>query len=99
MRLLETQILRVKRNIEAIKRRFSLGFVDSTFLDEFVPSTLHSVEQDLVSAAAAMSDVDYMISRTIGSYRDVTNALMQVINEHAYREKENLVERLCKLLE
>ena len=58
VRLLETQILRVRRNIEAIKRRFRLAFVDSTFLDDFVPSTLHSVEKDLVSAAAALSDVN-----------------------------------------
>ena len=58
LRVLETQILRAKRNVEAAKRRFRLSFTDSAFLDEFVPSTLHSVEEDLVSAAAAKSDVN-----------------------------------------
>jgi hypothetical protein len=42
--------------------------------------------------------VDYAITKAIAPYRDVTNALIEVVNEHAYQEKERLVERLCKLL-
>lgn len=42
--------------------------------------------------------VDYMVSRAIAPYRDVTNAMIKLINDGAYHEKEKLVERLCKLL-
>ena len=58
LRLLETQILRVRRNIEATRSRYKLGYVELAFLDEFVPQTIHSVEKDLVSVASTQSDVN-----------------------------------------
>lgn len=57
LRLLETQILRVRRNIEATMSRYKLGFVDLAFFDEFVPHTIHSVEKDLVAIASTNLDV------------------------------------------
>jgi hypothetical protein len=55
---LETQILRVRRNIEATARRYKLGSVELALLDEFVPQTIHSVEKDLVSIASVNSNVN-----------------------------------------
>ena len=43
--------------------------------------------------------VDYAVAKAIAPYKDVTNALMGVINQAAYAEKERLVEKLCKLLD
>jgi hypothetical protein len=42
--------------------------------------------------------LDYAISQTIEPYKEVTNRLISVINEEAYRRKEELVERLVQAL-
>lgn len=43
--------------------------------DDGLDSALMTLKHELV---------DYAISKAIGPYMDVTNALMKVINEHAY---------------
>src|SRR4029077_7523619 len=57
LRVLETQILRVTRNIEATKNRYKLRLAEALRLDEFVPNDIHSAEKDLVSIAGEQSDV------------------------------------------
>jgi len=42
--------------------------------------------------------LDYEISRIIEPYREVTNKLISLINEDAYRRKERLIEALVKLI-
>jgi len=42
--------------------------------------------------------LDYAISHVIEPYREVTNALMSMINEDAYWRKEKLVEALSQLV-
>jgi hypothetical protein len=42
--------------------------------------------------------LDYAISRVIEPYKQVTNKLITLINEEAYKRKERLVESLCKLV-
>ena len=42
--------------------------------------------------------LDYAVSRTIEPYKDIANKLIALINEKAYRDKEKLVEALCKLI-
>ena len=42
--------------------------------------------------------LDYCISRAIEPYRVVTNKLIKLINEDAYRRKERIVEAFSKLL-
>lgn len=41
--------------------------------------------------------VDYAISKVIQPYKEVTNRLIALINDLAYKRKEKLVEALCKL--
>jgi len=43
--------------------------------------------------------LDYAISQTIEPYKEVTNRLISLINEQAYRRKEELVQRLVQVLE
>jgi len=38
--------------------------------------------------------LDYAISKTIEPYKEVTNRLIALINEDAYKRKEKLVEAL-----
>lgn len=42
--------------------------------------------------------IDFYISQTITPYREITNRLINMINEEAYRRKERVVEALKKLL-
>jgi hypothetical protein len=42
--------------------------------------------------------LDYAISSVIEPYKEVTNKLIALINEEAYRRKERLVEKLSTLL-
>jgi len=42
--------------------------------------------------------IDHMISRVAVPYRDLTNQLISLINEIAYRRKERIVEALCELI-
>jgi hypothetical protein len=42
--------------------------------------------------------LDYAISNVVEPYRQVTNKLIALINEEAYRRKERLVEKLSTLL-
>lgn len=42
--------------------------------------------------------LDYAISKIIEPYRDVTNKLIALLNEKAYRNKEELVGKLSRLL-
>jgi len=41
---------------------------------------------------------DYVLSETIEPYKEVTNALITVVNKQAYGRKEKLVEKLADLL-
>ena len=42
--------------------------------------------------------LDYCISKAIEPYKEVTNRLIRIMNENAYRKKEGIVEALNKLL-
>lgn len=42
--------------------------------------------------------IDYLVSQAIEPYRSVTNKLIQLLNEVAYKKKEYVVEALIKLL-
>lgn len=43
--------------------------------------------------------LDYCLSQAIEPYKEVTNRLIRMINEDAYRRKEKIVEALVKLLD
>lgn len=42
--------------------------------------------------------LDYCISQAIQPYKEVTNRLIRMMNEYAYRRKEKIVKTLVKLL-
>jgi len=42
--------------------------------------------------------LDYCVRQAIQPYKEVTNRLIRMINEDAYRRKERIVETLVKLL-
>lgn len=42
--------------------------------------------------------LDYAVSQVIEPYKEVTNRLISMINEDAYKRKERLIEAICRLL-
>ena len=42
--------------------------------------------------------IDYCVSRAITPYQALTNRLIALLNDHAYRAKEAIVEALTRLL-
>lgn len=62
---------------------------------------LHQVyEVDLEMALMTLRHefLDYAVSQAITLFRDVANRLLDLVNEHAYRMKEQLVDSLAQLL-
>ena len=43
--------------------------------------------------------LDYLVSQAIEPYKEVTNRLIKMVNEDAYKRKEKVVEALTRLLE
>jgi hypothetical protein len=43
--------------------------------------------------------IDYLVSQAIEPYKEVTNRLIKMVNEDAYKRKENVVEALTRLIE
>ena len=43
--------------------------------------------------------IDFLVSQAIAPYRDVTNRLIKMVNEDAYKRKEKVVEALSRLIE
>ena len=42
--------------------------------------------------------VDYLVSKAIEPYRKVTNSLIKIINQEAYKKKEKIVETISTIL-
>ena len=62
--------------------------------------TISIYDRDLNTALKTLKHefLDYTVFQIIESYKEVTNVLIRLLNEKAYKQKEVLVEKLCKLL-
>jgi hypothetical protein len=67
---------------------------------EVKDGVVYIYESDEVRAVNVLRHefIDYLVSQAIEPYRSVTNKLIQLLNEVAYRKKEEVVEALVKLL-
>ena len=59
---------------------------------------IYDEEEELALETLKHEFIDYAISKVIEPYKEVTNKLVLLINENAYKRKERLVESLCKLI-
>ncbi len=66
---------------------------------EVMNDTIYIYEENAESALETLRHefVDYLVSRAIEPYRKAANQLIQLLNELAYKEKEEAVEALLKL--
>jgi hypothetical protein len=55
-------------------------------------------EEELALETLKHEFIDYVISKVIEPYKQVTNKLVSLINEEAYKRKEKLVETFKELI-
>jgi len=59
---------------------------------------VYDEEEELAQETLKHEFIDYAIGKVIEPYKEVTNKLIALINEDAYRKKEKLVEALSALI-
>lgn len=67
---------------------------------EVINNVVFIYEEDFSEALKTLKHelIDYQLSRAIEPYKEVTNKLISLINDEAYKKKEKLVEALCQLI-
>ena len=99
----------LEEELERLKRRLQIGCElkviwipndDSNLSGEVKGDKIFIYEQDKEKALETLRHefLGYAISQIIEPYRQVTNKLIKLINEQAYRGKERLVESLKSLI-
>jgi len=100
---------RLEGELERLKERVGAGHElrvvwspnsDSKLSGEVKGDVVYIYEPDEVRAVDALRHefIDYLVSQAIEPYRSVTNKLILLLNEVAYKKKEEVVETLVKLL-
>ena len=106
MKAIQTKL---EDQLERIQGKLGLGLglrvvwmpnADSDLAGEVKNNLIYVYEVDEEKAVDTLRHefLDYCISQAIEPYKDVTNKLIRMINEEAYRKKERVVEALVKLL-
>jgi hypothetical protein len=99
----------LEEELERLKRLLKMGYElkvvwlpnnDSNLSGEVKGETIYVYEEDHEKALETLRHefLDYAISQVIEPYRQVTNKLIVLINEEAYKRKEKLTEALNFIL-
>lgn len=100
---------RLEVELERLKRILKMGYElkvlwipnnNSKISGEVRGTHIYVYDEDREVAMETLKHefVDYAISKVIEPYREVTNRLIALINEDAYKRKERLVGFLCQLI-
>ena len=100
---------RLEAELRRLKMLFGLGLElkvvwkpspDEALLGEVKNNLIYVYEADEEKAVDTLRHefLDYCSSQAIEPYKEVTNKLIRMINEDAYKRKEKIVEALVKLL-
>lgn len=99
---------RLREELENLKRKTGLGFGLSLI---WAPDSLNPLSGEVKGSTVYIYNeserkaldtlqhefLDYCVSEAIQPYREVANILMKLLNESAYKRKEEIVEGLRKL--
>jgi len=105
----ESLQIRLEGELERLKGRLGAGHElavvwspssDSKLSGEVKDGVIHIYEPEGDRAVEALRHefIDHLVGQAIEPYRSVANKLIQLLNEAAYRKKEEVVEALAKLL-
>lgn len=100
----------LEAELEWLKRFFWLGLElnvvwkpnpDGKLSGEVKNNLIYVYEVDEEKAVDTLRHefLDYCLSQAIEPYKEVTNRLIRMINDDAYRKKEKIVNKLVKLLQ
>jgi len=101
--------IRLEKELERLKRKLNVGHElmvvwfpspDSKLSGEVKDGVVYIYEsrEDRAVEALRHEFIDYIVSQAIEPYKSVANKLIQLLNEIAYKKKEEIVENLAKLL-
>jgi hypothetical protein len=100
----------LEEELERLKRLLKMGYElkvvwspnnNSNLSGEVKGETIYIYEEECDKALETLRHefLDHAISQVIEPYRNVTNKLITLINEEAYRRKERLVEGLTRVFQ
>lgn len=100
---------KLQSSLEDLKRTLNLGYEltlkwiphgDGKLSGEVKEDCIYIYEDTAKEALSTLRHefLDYAISSVVEPYKQVTNKLIALINEEAYKRKEKLVEKLGVLL-
>jgi hypothetical protein len=100
---------RLEEELEKLKQLLKMGFElkvvwlpnnSSELSGEVKGETIFIYEEDFEEALETLKHefLDYAISQVIEPYRRIANQLIMLLNEEAYKKKEELIENLCGLI-
>lgn len=99
---LEEELERLKR---LLKMSYELKVVwlpngNPNLSGEVKGETIYVYEEELEKALETLRHefLDYAISQVIEPYRKIANQLIMLLNEEVYRRKEELIEKLVKII-
>lgn len=101
--VLENELCRLEK-ILAVNDGLKIAWIpgrNNKLSGEVRRKTIFIYEADLDTALETLRHeiIDYLICQAIEPYKEIANRLILLLNERAYHGKEELVERLSRLLE
>jgi hypothetical protein len=99
----------LEEELERLKRLLKMGYElkvvwlpnnNLSLSGEVKGETIYVYEEDLDKALETLKHefLDYAISQVIEPYRRIANQLIMLLNEEAYKKKEELIEKLVKII-
>ena len=97
----------LRRELTRLKQIFGRGYEleviwapneNSDLSGEVKGTRLYIYEPDREKALQTLVHefIDYLVSETIRPYKDVTNKLIELLNEYIYQRKERIVEAITR---
>jgi hypothetical protein len=99
----------LEEELEKLKRLLKMGYElkvvwlpngNSSLSGEVKGETIFIYEEEPEKALETLKHefLDYSISQVIEPYRRIANQLIMLLNEEAYKKKEELIEKLVKII-
>jgi hypothetical protein len=100
---------RLEDELERLKKRFKVGYElkvvwspnnSGNLAGEVKGETIYIYDESEKEALKTLRHefLDYAISKLIEPYKNVTNKLIMLMNEEAYKHKEKFIEALVELI-
>lgn len=98
---------RLEDELERLKKRLGINDLQVIWIPEGDPELsgkvegntifIYEVDEERAIDALRHEVIDHMVSKVIEPYRLVANKLVELINEEAYKRKEQVIESLKRL--